>query len=1227
MMKEMFYYFRHRFNCNLREGYMGFSDYLDTKRNRRIHISDSANFNKYSLVSYSSLFSLETSLSLVFHTKKRGYSTLANDDLSNDICQDKKVDKDKLVGNVNNFQKFNSKYKLNKKNLELVNSRLSQTDELLLDSNVISESEIKDMKELDSRINSPFLQNYVLVGSFKNIDTFDTDYMNLLDNQMNNSDVIIINNNYNNNNNNNKLTVSSGLNQEDDIIFCDGTDVSQNMFYIKDRFIKLIGSLEDSRLYKVIFRWQSIYVDDFNTKRFSFNTSPSFFIYRNMDHNIMLYRFINYLNIINAKYNVSDSIDLDVFVKEWVSYDQFKSFNHILETIKNNDKKSLLRMQNKIETGSPTPTNVAKGLSKLNKQGFFDNRLFSRHNNKNFYLCLSVEGLNYGRLIDFNGFFEGEDLIHFNKLMNLDRENIKLYNYFSQHNTHYIIKVECVEPHKNIVSVYLYSMLLELIEQNKIGSIESFTHIEKWVDIISYESCIHDEHSRQVIVNRESENNGYCVKFIDGKAINVEIIYNSKVLKQSYYDFERNDNIGTIDLETFKNDKGEAIPYAIGYKTAKVLDTFYLNDYKNSDDMILDCIDKFMVVKNHNMKLYAHNMGEFDGILILKTLIDKSDNHGYKIKVFSNNDGKLMSIDITKKLKNKQIIKISILDSYLLLPVGLDYLCDVFNTNVKKTIFPYDFINSNTINYKGLIPDYSYFKSINNFSYKNYQEYSRKYMVSTGLLERSSLWETKSETLSYLENDLIGLYEVVMEFKKRIYDKFYVNITRVRTISGLAFLIYTTKYYDDKLTPIHFTKGKLEDFIRNAYMGGIVDVNIHYSDYITFKYDVNSHYPYAMLSNPMPGGPPRISNETNLDNIFGFVEAIVTAPSEEELRVAILPVKTIYGKTVLFRNTVKGTWFSEELKMARDYGYKVVDILSCVQFEKVEGTFDKYIKEIYELKRMADKAKNKVERYLYKLILNSLYGRLGIRPKNIKLTLEDSTNINKILHTENSEVLYQANDKYLVRSAGPFDPDLIKIINDEKLYVDDKDNFQAASPWGGNISSVQYSAAITAYARMHLNKFKNMENNTYLGGDTDSIIMKHALDYKYVGSNLGQFKLEHVITEGFYHSKKFYLLVTDENKHIIKAKGIDNKKNLIDYNSFVELFKGNSIIVKQLQFNKDLKTLNVFIKYIDKTIEGIKDCDINYKMKHRNLVLYQPILPMVIFSFQTKKSLIICSHN
>ena len=60
---------------------------------------------------------------------------------------------------------------------------------------------------------------------------------------------------------------------------------------------------------------------------------------------------------------------------------------------------------------------------------------------------------------------------------------------------------------------------------------------------------------------------------------------------------------------------------------------------------------------------------------------------------------------------NKKIIKISILDSCLLLPVKLDYLCKVFNTNVKKSILPYDFITKDTIYYKGDVPDFKYFKN------------------------------------------------------------------------------------------------------------------------------------------------------------------------------------------------------------------------------------------------------------------------------------------------------------------------------------------------------------------------------------------------------------------------------------------------------------------------------------------------------------------------------------
>ena len=73
---------------------------------------------------------------------------------------------------------------------------------------------------------------------------------------------------------------------------------------------------------------------------------------------------------------------------------------------------------------------------------------------------------------------------------------------------------------------------------------------------------------------------------------------------------------------------------------------------------------------------------------------------------------------------------------------------------------------------------------------------------------------------------------------------------------------------------------------------------------------------------------------------------------------------------------------------------------------------------------------------------------------------------------------------------------------------------------------------------MNLNKFKNIPGNDYLGGDTDSIILTHPLDIKHVGQDLGLFKLEHVIVEGFYLSKKFYMLITDKKEIIIKSKGV-----------------------------------------------------------------------------------------
>ena len=1050
--------------------------------------------------------------------------------------------------NMVEYINYKSKNKLNNKNLFKIQDYLKNSELVGADNN---------LKLLESRLkNEKFYIDYVLIESINNIN-YDDEFIYTFYNNIDNDNIMDVRHNNN--------VQSDVVNREAVPTVPTVPTVESEVMMYKIKFINILNQLNKNCIYKLIFRWKSVDVDNFGNYNPQFSTSPSFFIYNGMDINSLLYRFINNLNVITTKYNIVENIRLDIFIKDWITYDEFKSFDQIIDTLKKSDIKYV---KDKINNGK----NV------LIKNGFFGNDLIN--NNRKIYLCLNVNGLDYGQIIS------KEDINKNNLLTKINLEaDVILYKKIINKNI-YLIKVEqgdvVSKTNVKIVSVYLWKNVINLDLNIDINLLL----LEKWRDTISY--FIEDD-KEMSCVNRISENTGYYVKFINDKLINVDLIYNSKKLLSSYNDFDKDENIGVIDIETYNNFKGEANAYCIGIKTNDLLYTLYIDDYINSDDMILDFINNICISKYHNIKLYAHNMSEFDGILILKSLIKTSHKHDYKINIFSDNEGKIMSIDIKKKIKNKKIIKITILDSYLLLPVNLNNLCEIFNTDVIKSVFPYNFVNENTLNYKGSVPNYTYF---NKLSIDEYLKYSASY----------SIWETKNETINYLTKDLFSLYEVITKFNLFIYNKFKINITRVRTISGLSFLIFTSKFYDENKTPIYYTKGKLEKFIRKAYIGGIVDVNTLYTDYTTFKYDVNSHYPNAMKC-PMPGGLPKISSEKNLDNIFGFVEAIVEAPSKKELECAILPVK-IDDRTILFRNTVKGVWWSEELKMARDYGYKIHEILSCVQFEKVYGTYDKYVDEIYQLKSKAELKHNTVERYLYKLLLNSLYGRMGLRQTNIKLSIIEEDKLSKILHTEISEVLFKENKLALVKSSGPLNPEIVKIINEEKLYDSNLNKFNLPNSWGANKSSVQYSAAITAYARMFLNPLKNMENNKYIGGDTDSVIMSKPLDNKFIGKNLGQFKLEYVITEGFYHSKKFYLLVTNENKIIIKAKGIGNSVNVLNYQAFIELFSGNSIKIKQIQFNKDYKTLDIKISYIEKEIKGILDPNINYKIKNRKLIVY-----------------------
>jgi len=122
---------------------------------------------------------------------------------------------------------------------------------------------------------------------------------------------------------------------------------------------------------------------------------------------------------------------------------------------------------------------------------------------------------------------------------------------------------------------------------------------------------------------------------------------------------------------------------------------------------------------------------------------------------------------VTHKESNKNI---KILDSLQLFNTSLTNLLKSFNCDTQKGIFPYKFININSIYYSGLKPSKLYYNSITD---KDYADLPVRF-------------NTKDETLKYLTSDVKGLYEALSKYSLHIFNTFSINITNYFTLPSLA---------------------------------------------------------------------------------------------------------------------------------------------------------------------------------------------------------------------------------------------------------------------------------------------------------------------------------------------------------------------------------------------------------------------------------------------------------
>jgi hypothetical protein len=359
--------------------------------------------------------------------------------------------------------------------------------------------------------------------------------------------------------------------------------------------------------------------------------------------------------------------------------------------------------------------------------------------------------------------------------------------------------------------------------------------------------------------------------------------------------------------------------------------------------------------------------------------------------------------------------------------------------------------------------------------------------------------------------------------------------------------------------------GDIYTFLKDSYTGGSCDVYKSYSNNKIYGYDVNSLYPFVMKNCEMPVGIPKYfeGDIFKIDsNPFGFFEVKVTAP--EDLHIPLL--QTIYKTNNGRRNiapvgTWIGTYFSEELKEAKKLGYQF-EILRGYLFER-ENIFKDFINDLYQLK--ANSEKGTADYLIYKLLMNSLYGRFGMSPIKESCVIVDSLT---------AEAKYHNNDSLKISNVFGIgdNSELISFFN--KYQIHDNSNYM-------NIS-IPIASAITSYSRIYMSRFKNKYSDNLYYSDTDSIYLDTKLDSQYISDSiLGKFKLEKTFDKSLFLSPKMYAgkYLNNDNKYETYAK-IKGVKIPISFIELIPLlFKNKHLNIVQEKWIRDMKELSINVKY------------------------------------------------
>jgi hypothetical protein len=246
-------------------------------------------------------------------------------------------------------------------------------------------------------------------------------------------------------------------------------------------------------------------------------------------------------------------------------------------------------------------------------------------------------------------------------------------------------------------------------------------------------------------------------------------------------------------------------------------------------------------------------------------------------------------------------------------------------------------------------------------------------------------------------------------------------------------------------------------FCREGLYGGRVELFRPEANGDLTWTDINSLYPSVMLDKF-----PDVSAEHNDLCEYGVAGVTIKIP---ECFVAPLPYRRDDGSIYFPIGTVSGVWTCHEIRSAVDNGAEILKLHDCVGSNVGQAYYSKFVRHFYRERLKTDSPAKKL---FYKLVMNNLYGQLGM--------------------------------KGFIQEVQPIQDGKSGILFGNRMLVERRSNLP-------NHVNYLHAAHVTSYGRLKLLEYLRKLDRRMIYCDTDSTIFTGESPFE-CGNELGQMKLE-----------------------------------------------------------------------------------------------------------------------